>query len=276
MATSEALRIDDLGLADIDGGMVLSTEAGWNQTADDWRRFIVGGRAIGVRDGDGRLVASAAALPYDGPFGFVGMVLVTESWRRRGIATRLVDRCVEALQGERLVPVLDATADGAKVYARQGFLPQFTFDRWQGTLAGSSSAKDAVADPASLAGLDAAAFGAARPALLRDFVGRPGTIVTMAEAGDGFAMLRHGRRALQAGPVVAATESGALALLRRLFATAGGALFIDVPSIWAGIARWLADAGFTIQRSFTRMALGRAEPFGDPSRLFAVAGPEFG
>ena len=29
MATSEALRIDDLGLADIDGGMVLSTEAGW-------------------------------------------------------------------------------------------------------------------------------------------------------------------------------------------------------------------------------------------------------
>lgn len=276
MAGSDDLEIAGLAVADIDGAMLLSTEAGWNQTADDWRHFMTQGRTFGVRDGDGRPVASAAALAYDGPFGFVGMVLVTQSWRRRGIATRLVDRCVETLQGERRVPVLDATADGAKVYARQGFLPQFTFDRWQGTLAGSSSGKGVAADPARLAGLDAAAFGAARPALLGDFLARSGTAVMVAEAGDGFAMLRHGRRALQAGPVVAATESGALALLRRLFTTARGPLFIDVPSIWKRIARWLADAGFTIQRSFTRMALGRAEPFGDPSRLFAVAGPEFG
>jgi GNAT superfamily N-acetyltransferase len=130
MAASEALAIEVLTQADVASGMLLSTEAGWNQTADDWKHFIVQGSTIGVRDQNGRLVASAAALPYDGPFGYVGMVLVTADWRRQGIATRLVDRCIDELRGRGLVPVLDATAAGAEVYRHQGFVGQFGFDRW--------------------------------------------------------------------------------------------------------------------------------------------------
>ena len=277
MAVSEKLRIHQLGPGDIDGGMALSTEAGWNQTADDWRHFIEKGRAIGVR-AEGRLIASAAALPYDGPFGFIGMVLVTPRFRRQGIATALVDRCIEELQGRGLTPALDATADGAKVYAQQGFLAQFGFDRWEGTLEGPPSAAVEGTSPEleRIAGLDAAAFGAARPALLKAFMRREGTRTLLSKDGDGFAMIRLGRRALQAGPVVAPSEGGALDLLERLFAGVRGRVFIDVPSVWHGIARWLGERGFAIQRSFTRMALGRAEPFGSPQRLFAVAGPEFG
>ena len=275
MATSDQLEVVGLTAADIDGGMMLSTEAGWNQTADDWRHFIEKGRTIGLRDGDGTLVATAAALPYDGPFGFIGMVLVTQSWRRKGIATRLVDRCMETFEGWNLVPVLDATAAGEEVYTRQGFVPQFRYDRWQGSCNGGASSGDRK-DAVALIELDQAAFGASRAGLMKDFVGREGTQTLLAARGDGFAMIRRGRRAWQAGPVVAPDEQSALNLIRGLLESASGSVFIDVPQCWQAIGKWLQDAGFAIQRSFARMALGRAETFGDPSRLFAVAGPEFG
>lgn len=275
MAASEVSAFDGLAMADIDAAMVLSTEAGWNQTADDWRHFIAHGRSICVRKPEGGLAASASALPYDGPFGFVSMVLVTADWRRRGIATRLVDRCVDELEATRRTPVLDATEEGAKVYAKQGFLGQFAFDRWQGTLAGPGVSDSAApVDVSRIVARDAEVAGAGRQALLTDFLVRPETVAL--ETFDGFALARAGRRATQVGPVVAADESGALALVQRLFARLRGLVFIDVPSRWSRIAAWLKATGFSIQRGFTRMALGRAEPFGQPSRLFSVAGPEFG
>ena len=63
---------------------------------------------------------------------------------------------------------------------------------------------------------------------------------------------------------------------QREHAVVGLSRFIDVPQRWRRIGQWLGRHGFVIQRSFARMALGRAQPFGDPGRLFAVAGPEFG
>ncbi|MBW8637246.1 GNAT family N-acetyltransferase [Hoeflea sp. WL0058] len=279
MGISENMPIVRLTVKDIQAGMALSTEAGWNQVADDWKHFIERGETIGVCDADGRLIASAAALPYDGSFGFVGMVLVTADWRRRGIATRLVDRCMAILRSRNLTPVLDATADGEKVYVNQGFQPQFRFDRWQRESSDIQSVVEITTpEPARLDALlscDAEAFGARRPALMRDFLARDGSSA-ITDGADGFAIVRRGRRALQAGPVVATSETGALELMKRLLATTRGTVFIDVPQIWSKIGAWLSDQGFTIQRSFARMALGRSEAFGNPKHLFSVAGPEFG
>ena len=279
MAASEATAIeaviDRLEAGDTEAAMSLSTEAGWNQTTDDWHHFISRGRSFCVRKPEGGLAASAAALPYDGPFGFVAMVLVTAGWRRRGLATRLVDCCVDDLSRMGMTPVLDATEAGAQVYARQGFVGQFGFDRWQGTLPASLDMEPAPpVEAARLAALDAEVAGAGRSALIADFLARPETIAL--QAGDGFALARAGRRATQVGPLVAGSEGAALELIQRLFMRLGGLVFIDVPNRWQGIAAWLRESGFSIQRGFTRMALGRAEPFGQPSRTFALAGPEFG
>ena len=278
---SDALQVVDLDQADVAAGMALSTEAGWNQTAQDWEHFIANGTAIGFRNDEGRLVASAAALPYGGAFGYVAMVLVTQDYRRRGLATQLVDRCIADLERRGRVPVLDATRDGATVYRKQGFLAQFAFDRWQGVLHREPSVALArpsgnQQDATQIAALDKAAFGADRTALVSDFLARADTVSIVAEQRDGFALIRAGRRAFQAGPVVAKSEAVALGLIESLLASVSGNVFIDVPQAWRRIGARLADRGFTIQRSFTRMALGRAETFGNPARLFAVAGPEFG
>jgi GNAT superfamily N-acetyltransferase len=260
--------------------MLLSTEAGWNQTEEDWEHFIAHGRVHGLRDAEGRLVASAAELPFDGPFGFISMVLVTADYRRRGLATALVERCIAGLQEGGRTPVLDATAAGAEVYRKQGFLPQFAFDRWEGVAggagAGAPSSPTGSGTLAGMVALDADVAGAGRSALIADFAARKDTRAVVSGAVDGYGLVRRGRRAWQAGPVLAGSEAEALDLIRRLLDRVGGMLFIDVPAAWKGIGAWLSAQGFSIQRSFTRMAHQRAHPFGDPRRLFAVAGPEFG
>lgn len=280
MAISDEIEIVGLGAGDVDAGLALSDEAGWNQTAEDWRLIIGMGHAIGVRDAAGKLIASAAALPYEGPLGYVAMVLVTRSQRRRGIATELVQRCIGTLTSMNRVPMLDATPDGVKVYGRQGFRPLFGLARWQGETAyrgeGRSNGTIRAADIATVVELDRATLGAARPQLVRSFLERPGTRAIAGESADRVAVIRDGRKARQVGPVIAPSEPAAIELLETIMSDCIGRVFIDVPDRWHGVAEWLGTRGFAVQRSFTRMAYECSDAFGDYERLFALAGPEFG
>ena len=63
MADTEHIAIVELGVGDAPAGLVLSTEAHWNQNEADWRFFLSKGIVFGVRDG-AQLVATAALLPY--------------------------------------------------------------------------------------------------------------------------------------------------------------------------------------------------------------------
>ena len=96
MADTEHISLVELDVADAPAGLLLSTEAHWNQNEADWRFFLSKGTVWGVRDGN-QLVATAALLPYSAGNAWISMVLVTANWRRRGIATRLVDACLNAV-----------------------------------------------------------------------------------------------------------------------------------------------------------------------------------
>ena len=82
-----------------------------------------------MRDRGGRLVATAALLPYTADNAWISMVLVTESWRRRGLATRLVDTCLNTATRLGLTTWLDATPAGAAVYGPLGFTPTIQLRR---------------------------------------------------------------------------------------------------------------------------------------------------
>ena len=81
-----------------------------------------------MRDGD-RLVATAALLPYSAGNAWISMVLVTADFRRRGIATRLVDACLDVATRRGLTTWLDATPAGATVYGPLGFTPTLQLRR---------------------------------------------------------------------------------------------------------------------------------------------------
>ena len=87
MADTDNIDIVELGTGDALAGLVLSTEAGWNQNEADWRFFLSEGVVFGMREG-ARLAATAALLPYSAGNAWISMVLVTADFRRRGIATR--------------------------------------------------------------------------------------------------------------------------------------------------------------------------------------------
>jgi GNAT superfamily N-acetyltransferase len=280
--------------SDLARAAALSALVGWNQTAADWALFLRHGAVRALDDdapgGTAPLAATAAALPYGPGLAWIAMVLVRPDRRRQGLATALMRWAVETLRGVPCV-ALDATPAGREVYRRLGFRDAWGFRRWALPDALPAEAGVALrplraADEPAVRALDAAAFGAPRPALLRDFAARmPAAALVATDAADrphGFALAREGVRTPQIGPVVAPDAATA----RRLVAAALAALppaaapglpraVIDVPDAAVEVVAWVAAQGGTAQRPFTRMALG-ADPPGDPSRVAAVAGPEFG
>lgn len=284
MDPSEAPERVSANDADLEAAVGLAAEAGWNQIADDWRLFVDAGSVFGFRDSDGRLIATAAAIPYGSDFGWISMVLVTGAWQRKGLATRLLQACIAALENAGLTPALDATPDGEKVYVRLGFSPQLDLQRWQRGAAGprtpgiaGEGIRTATShDADAIAARDAGIFGGDRSVVIRHLLNRRDARGWVLADGRGYLLSRRGRLARQLGPLCAENEDDAVRLVAAAVAEIDGPIFIDVPDRHAALIDFLRDNGFTSQRPFRRMAKGRSMPFGDPDHVFALVGPEFG
>jgi GNAT superfamily N-acetyltransferase len=277
MADTDRTAIVRLGPDDAPAGLQLSTEAHWNQNEADWRFFLTEGTMFGVRDNDAQLVASAALLPYSSGNAWISMVLVTESWRRRGLATRLVDACLAAAAEQGLTTWLDATPAGATVYGPLGFLPTLQLRRLRLEQAMSTKAEA----PPSLSSIDIEKFvirdrlamGFDRVALLTELSGRAGS--RLLSNGDALALVRDGRKARHIGPLLADSPDQALALVNEIVRSENGPLLIDAVYEHEPFLDGLTGSGWNIERPFQRMRFGRAAV--PPAELpFAVAGPEYG
>ena len=274
MADTEHIALVELGLSDAPAGLLLSTEAHWNQTEADWRFFLSKGVVFGVRDGK-QLVATAALLPYSAGNAWISMVLVTAAWRRRGIATRLVDACLNAAAKLGLTTWLDATPAGAGVYGPLGFLPTLELRRLRLTKPQGTTATHplSVGNLDSLAARDGSAMGFDRSTLLSEFSARTGSRIV--SDGRAIALVRNGRTARHIGPLLADRADQALALVDAIIQSETGPLLIDAVHSQEAFLNGLVQSGWNIERPFQRMRFGPATvaPAQPP---FAVAGPEFG
>jgi GNAT superfamily N-acetyltransferase len=277
MADTDQIAIVRLGSNDALAGLALSTEAHWNQNEADWRFFLGQGTVFGVRADDGRLIATAALLPYTSGNAWISMVLVTASWRRRGIATRLVDACLEAATSQGFITWLDATPAGATVYGPLGFAPTLQLRRLRLENAMSTKAEA----PPSLApcgiekftARDRLAMGFDRGALLAELGGRSGS--RLLSSNDALALVRDGRKARHIGPLFANSSDQALAMVNEIVWSETGPLLIDAVNEQEEFFKGLTRSGWRIERPFQRMRFGHASA--QLAKLpFAVAGPEYG
>lgn len=286
-ALPEGVSVRALDGANLDAAIALSAEAGWNQTAEDWRFFLQRGRTLCLTRND-RLIATAAILPYAPHFAWISMVLVTATERRQGLARWLLRRCVADVVASGLVPVLDATPAGRSVYLGLGFRDAWGMRR----LVGRADSRGAAAVDATIAirplldsdwpqliALDATVFGSDRSALLQSLARRLPAAALVAEYQGrlaGFSLGRNGRIMAQLGPIVATDQDTAFALATAMLSRVSGPVALDVPDCHSGLERWLIARGFWAERPLTRMVYQRPIAFDDTARLFAIAGPELG
>jgi GNAT superfamily N-acetyltransferase len=275
MDATERLDIIRLDEGDAAGALALSTEAHWNQTAADWRYFLSKGVVFGIRAPASSLIATAALLPHTAREAWISMVLVTADWRRRGIATRLVDACLAKAGQLGLTLWLDATPAGAAVYGRLGFAPtiQLRRLRLEKPLAADNAAPLPAGQLTELITRDIGAIGFSRRDLLGELGSRPGSLVL--SNGDAMALIRDGRTARHIGPLFASDASHALALVADIAGHETNPLLLDAVAAQQDFHGGLLDMGWRIERPFQRMQIGQTNAQA-AALPFAVAGPEYG
>jgi GNAT superfamily N-acetyltransferase len=275
MDATDDLIIAQLGPEDAAGGLALSSEAHWNQNEADWTFLLSSAIVFGIRAPDHRLIATAALMPYGASEAWISMVLVTTSWRRRGLATRLVDECLSSASRLGMTCWLDATPAGTAVYGPLGFTPTIQLRRLR--LDQPPVATERPLLPPGRLGdfitCDINAMGFDRRMLLEELAGRPSS--RLISNGDAMALVRDGRTARHIGPIFADGPAHALKMAHDIAVNETGPLLIDAVASQDVFVRGLTEAGWAVERPFQRMRFGGATTSGDEPP-FAVAGPEYG
>ena len=285
MAATDGPPVLKLGADDAIAGLVLSTEAHWNQTEEDWRVFLHDGVVFGIRDGV-RLVATAALLPYSGNNAWISMVLVDPEYRNRGIGTELLRRAIEHLDDAGIPTLkLDATPLGKPLYEKLGFVSEYEIERWNlRRMVEENRVVSAQIVPAAqlkeIIAYDSQIFGADRSNLLRSLAERGPALTLAVVRGrqvQGYAFGRRGLFADHLGPWMAGDGDTAKTMLADfLRRSSRDTVIVDALQSNKVAGETLRSNGFTIARPLTRMYRGPNAFPGKPESLCAILGPEFG
>jgi len=264
--------------SDIPAAVQLSEQAGWNQTAEDWRILTdlapEGCLAIEV---DGELAATTTLICYGRRLAWIGMVLTKLSYRGRGFARRLLTQALTQADEMRMETVkLDATDQGRTLYEKIGFRFEQAVERWTrpGSTGSSSNTPLGEAHPAEdWRAADQRAFGADRSKLLARLAQRGQPLLFL----DGsYLLTRPGRQTRYLGPSVCEAPATARALMERVLQIAGvqdcSWDLLPRNSNAVAIAR---DLAFTPTRHLHRMVRGK-DLRAKEQMIYAIAGFELG
>ncbi len=266
-------------------GHAAETQAGWNQTLVEWNRFLaLEPDGCFVAELDSRAVGTATTCTF-GTVGWIGMMLVDQSSRGRGVGKALMHQALDYLAAKGVTSFrLDATPLGQPLYEKLGFLPQLQITRFDGEV--KMSAPRASADVATISAsewkavvaLDAATVGCDRGRLLRKLRadGLAEAIVRVDDRVLGYGLARAGAMATQIGPCIASQpEPGRSVLTSLLSRFLGQRVFVDVPELNEQAAAVVTDAGLTPARQLVRMCRGKPH-LEHVDCLWASSGPEKG
>lgn len=282
------LMVRRMTAGDLSFGDSLRDLAGWNQTREDWERFLdLPSKGCFVAEWDGRPAGTATTICYGEAVAWIGMVLVHPGYRKRGIGTALLEECLTALKGIGCVK-LDATPLGQPLYEKMGFRVEWGLARWELTREQAGAAEDMnsgngieltlLQDLEQAVELDERAFGIRRGELIRSLAAS-GAIKLWGQSkkGSGFGFLRRGARAKYLGPVAATEQTVGESLVLDLCRRAGHErVFWDIPEENLAATRLAERLGFRRQRPLVRMHRGENRQPGRVGEYFGIVDPAVG
>jgi GNAT superfamily N-acetyltransferase len=277
--------------SDIPASMRLKEIAGWNQTAEDWMRFLEASeRGCFVAEVDGDVRGTVTTISYEKRFAWVGMVLVDPEYRGRGLGTKLLKIAIEYLQEARIAAIkLDATPQGKPIYEKLGFQAEYEIERWilKRTAKAAAQSRETIQrnkvseqNLEAILAEDREVFGADRSQLLKSlWQGAPEFTGAVWENSTlrGSAFGRRGSFADHLGPWMAKDKSAATGLLNSFIAQSRReTLVVDRLKSNAIAGDLLKTMGFEYSRPLMRMVRGVNQYPGRTESLCAITGPEFG
>ncbi|MFD6275108.1 GNAT family N-acetyltransferase [Streptomyces sp. NPDC060209] len=232
---------------------------------------------------DDEPVTSVSAVRYGADFGFIGFYIARPPARGQGYGIQAWRVAMKHLDGRNVG--LDGVIDQQDNYRKSGFRTAWNHLRYAGVPSGEKASGDiTVVDAGTipfggLASYDRRFFPAPRDAFLSLWVGVPGhTALVALQDGElrGFGVARPAESGARVGPLYAASDDIALALLNSLSAAQQGApVALDVPDVNAAAIRLMERLGleptFECARMYTREA-----PEIDMAGIYAATTIELG
>lgn len=268
---------------DLSCAQQLSAEVKWPHRLEDWQFVFELGLGY-VAELKGEIVGTALCWKFGESHSSLGMVIVSPEHQGLGIGKKLMNKLLEDLADRTIF--LIATESGRPLYERLGFRPTGAYiHQHQGAVfdvplipldQGERIRPIGTSDTAALTRLWTRADGFDRndaiKALLEVAEG-----IALDKDGEllGFAFYRRFGRGYVIGPVVAAEERHAKALISHWIGSNIGIFIrIDVRST-SGLSQWLTDLGMPKVDTVISMVRGDLPPK-ETMQVFAITNQALG
>lgn len=273
-ATEFSLR--PMASDDAVAGHRLTQQLGWPHTEQDWAFHLAQGQGWVAVESDGAIIATALLWFYGDDDGTLGLVIVNEAFRGKGVANALMEHTIEAA-GARKIRLI-ATDMAVKLYQNLGFASpnQIKIAQRQGVIAGSTPLPThdgtivRVAredDYACIRTLDRNAIGMDRSGVINSLLtSSTGYVLEREGCVIGSVLVRESGRGNTFGPLIARNEADVKLLLSKALSEHPGFCRIDVPEDAVSVGQWLDQNGLpvidrgTLMQNFDNQPL-KASPY---------------
>lgn len=273
-------KLREMGAADVVPAYSLSQKVQWPHRLEDWQQSWSLGAGV-IAEADGVLVGCALRWLWGEHRATLGLVIVAEQHRGKGIARAMMQRLMAPLGDYQLQLV--ASDQGKPLYRQLGFVDKGPLAQHQyralparntAPLPKGLSLRPALPqDIPVLSALDFSASGMQRQPLWATLLASADQALVLERQGIvvGFALRRRFGYGSMIGPVVAPELAGAIALIDALCQPCSGQFVrVDTP-LDSGLSEWLVGRGLPCIDTPTIMVRGEFyRPNYDFAQTFAL------
>ena len=251
-ATEFSLR--PMTWVDVPAAHGLTQQSGWPHTEKDWAFHLGQGRGWVATDSAGAIIGTTLLWFYGDDAGTVGLVIVDEAFRGKGVGRALMEHTMEEA-GDRKIRLI-ATEMAVKLYQDLGFASLNTIEQRQGILAGGTplpAHNESIVRAAreddydSIRTLDRKAARMDRSRLIDSLLTSSSSYVLEKEDRViGSVLVRESGRGKIFGPLITSNQADAKLLLSHALSEHPGFCRIDIPEDAGALGHWLDQNGLPV------------------------------